>query len=139
MTEHVLDDTALLRLAYPYALDAVSAREESAIGARLAVADPATRSAFRDLTRDVRETMALLSSASSATPPPRLRTRVLDAAVRTPQDPPSAGAARSPRFRWLFLAAAAAVITIVALGAPPVPHYGPGPHPDTKTQLRDTW
>lgn len=114
------DNTApdLLDLAYSYALDAVPASEEAAIDAHLLVTDDETRSAFHDLTREVGETMALVSASTSVTPPAELRARILNAIDDIPQDPPMEptmpGHGRQRRLKWFVLAAAA--ITVLAAG-----------------------
>ncbi|HEY1843218.1 MAG TPA: anti-sigma factor [Mycobacterium sp.] len=100
----------LLGLATPYALNAISDTERAAIERQLAAAPAPVAAAFRDEVRAVRETVAVLSAATSAEPPDRLRSAVL-------------AAARSdiaPRSRWrtaLLAAAAAIVVALAAFGA----------------------
>jgi anti-sigma-K factor RskA len=101
---------ALLELATPYALDAVSENERTAIESRVAVASAAVAAAFGDEVRLVRETMAAVSASAPVEPPAALRRRLL-ASVK-------AGSER--RFRWrrgVLAAAAALAIGLAALGA----------------------
>jgi len=96
----------LLLLATPYALNAVSETERVAIDRQRATAPPAVARAFDDEVRAVRETMAVVSSATASEPPEHLRTAVL------------ASTARPSRWRTAILAAAAAiVVALAAFGA----------------------
>lgn len=96
----------LLQLATPYALNAVSDTERVAIDRQRAAAPRAVADAFDDEVRAVRETMAVVSSATASEPPERLRTAVL------------ASTARPSRWRTAILAAAAAaVVALAAFGA----------------------
>jgi anti-sigma-K factor RskA len=100
----------LLELATPYALNAISDTERVAIHRQLAAAPAAIVRTFRDEVRAVRETMAVVSAATAADPPPHLRTAVLSAA--------QPDTARQSRWRVAFLAAAAAiVVALAAFGA----------------------
>lgn len=77
MTEHT--DFELLELATPYALNAVSDDERADIDRRVAAAPSPVAAAFNDEVRAVRETMAVVSAATTAEPPAHLRTAILDA------------------------------------------------------------
>jgi anti-sigma-K factor RskA len=100
----------LLELATPYALNAIPDTERVAIERQLAAAPSAVAEAFRDEVRAVRETMAVVSAATAADPPARLRTAVLAAA--------QPDTARHPRWRTAVLAAAAAIVVgLAAFGA----------------------
>ncbi|MGB6512759.1 MAG: anti-sigma factor, partial [Mycobacterium sp.] len=110
----------LLELATPYALNAIPDTERVAIERQLAAAPSAVAEAFRDEVRAVRETMAVVSAATAADPPARLRTAVLAAA--------QPDTARHSRWRTAVLAAAAAIVVgLAAFGAgialrpPPTP------------------
>ena len=100
----------LLELATPYALNALSDNERVAVDRQLAAAPTAVAGAFRDEVRAVRETMAVISAATAAEPPDRLRAAVLAGA--------KADTARRSRWRTAVLAAAAAiVVALAAFGA----------------------
>jgi anti-sigma-K factor RskA len=110
----------LLELATPYALNAVSDSERVAIDRQLAAAPTTVAGAFGDEVRAVRETMAVISAATAAEPPDRLRAAVL-AGIQ-------ADTARRSRWRTAVLAAAAAIVVAlaafgagVALRPPPTP------------------
>jgi len=110
----------LLGLATPYALNAISDSERVAIDRQLDAAPTAVAGAFRDEVRIVRETMAVISAATAAEPPDRLRAAVL-AGVQS-------GTVRRSRWRTAVLAAAAAIVVAlaafgagVALRPPPTP------------------
>ncbi|HYY00959.1 MAG TPA: anti-sigma factor [Mycobacterium sp.] len=110
----------LLELATPYALNAISDSERAAIDRQLAAAPTTVADAFGDEVRAVRETMALISAATAAEPPDRLRAAVLAGA--------QADTARRSRWRTAALAAAAAIIVAlaafgagIALRPPPAP------------------
>jgi anti-sigma-K factor RskA len=110
----------LVELATPYALNAISETERVAIERQLAAAPAAVAEAFRDEVRAVRETMAVVSAATAADPPARLRTAVLAAA--------QPDTTRQYRWRVAVLAAAAAIVVgLAAFGAgvalrpPPTP------------------
>jgi anti-sigma-K factor RskA len=110
----------LLELATPYALNAVSDSERAAIDRQLAAAPATVAGAFNDEVRAVRETMAVISAATAAEPPDRLRAAVLAGA--------QSDTARRSRWRTAVLAAAAAIVVAlaafgagVALRPPPTP------------------
>jgi anti-sigma-K factor RskA len=96
----------LLELATPYALNAVSDDERASIDRQVAAAPGPVANAFGDEVRAVHETMALVSSATAAEPPDRLRAAILDAVQR---DTP-----RPSRWRTVVVAAAAAIIVALA-------------------------
>ena len=100
----------LLELATPYALNAISDTERAAIDRQLATAPAAVAEAFRAEVRAVGEAMAMVSAATAADPPARLRDTVLAAAQ------PSTS--RQSRWRTAILAAAAAIVVgLAAFGA----------------------
>jgi anti-sigma-K factor RskA len=100
----------LIELATPYALNALSETERAAIDRQVAVAAGSVAGRFGDEVRAVRDTMAVVSAATGAEPPARLRAGVL-AAVQTRE-------ARRSRWRTAALAAAAAiVVALAAFGA----------------------
>ena len=110
----------LLELATPYALNAISDSERAAIDRQLAAAPTTVADAFGDEVRAVRETLALISAATAAEPPDRLRAAVLAGA--------QADTARRSRWRTAVLAAAAAIVVAlaafgagIALRPPPAP------------------
>lgn len=117
----------LLDLAVPYALHAVSEDERAAIESRLASAGLPVADAFYDEVRAVRETMALVSAASSAEPPPELRDRLLSAVAGDNVRTMPAGRRAGNRWRTAVLSAAAALaigLTAVGIGLslrPPTP------------------
>ncbi|MBW0019761.1 MAG: anti-sigma factor [Mycobacterium sp.] len=90
-------DSELLDLATPYALHAVSDEERADIDRRVAVSRVGVT--FDDEVRAVRETMAVISTATAEQPPARLRAAILGAV-----EP-----ARPSRRRTMIFAAAAAV------------------------------
>ncbi len=97
-------DFDLLELATPYALHSVSNAERVEIDRRVAAAPAPIAAAFDDEVRAVRETMAMLASASIAEPPDQLRSAVL--ALTAPVIVPIV---RQSRWRTAVFAAAAAV------------------------------
>src|SRR5271156_645060 len=100
----------LLELATPYALNAISETERAVIDRQLASAPAAVVEAFRAEVRAVREAMAVVSAATAADPPARLRGAVLAAA--------QPGSSRQSRWRTAVLAAAAAIVVgLAAFGA----------------------
>lgn len=105
MTEHT--DFELLELATPYALNAVSDDERADIDRRVAAAPSPVAAAFNDEVRAVRETMAVVSAATTAEPPAHLRTAILDATKPEVR--------RQSRWRTAAFASAAAIA--VGLGA----------------------
>jgi hypothetical protein len=107
------DRSRLLELAYLYAIDAVDDIERAAIERDRAQTDPATRQAFDEIVRDVRETMARTSAGSAVAPPAHLRNSILS----------SVGVAEpvvtKPRKRWsrrLVMGVAAALAILVGGG-----------------------
>jgi hypothetical protein len=62
-------DFELLELATPYALDAVTDAERADIERRLAEAPKAVADAFHKEVREVRETLAAMSSGTAVEPP----------------------------------------------------------------------
>ncbi|BAX90829.1 anti-sigma factor [Mycobacterium shigaense] len=102
----------LLELAAPYALHAVTDAERADIDRRVAAAPSPIAAAFADEVRAVRETMAVLSAATSAEPPAQLRTTILGLAQ------PAASAKRSVRWRTTVVVSVAAAIVagLTALG-----------------------
>lgn len=99
MTEHT--DFELLELATPYALNAVSDDERADIDRRVAAAPSPVAAAFNDEVRAVRETMAVVSAATTAEPPAHLRTAILDATKPEVR--------RQSRWRTAAFASAAAI------------------------------
>src|SRR5271156_4876765 len=100
----------LLELATPYALNAMPDTERAAIDRQPAAAPSAAAEASRDEVRAVRETMAVVSAATAADPPARLRTAVLAAAQPD----------TTRQYRWggaVWAAAAAIVVGLAAFGA----------------------
>ncbi|MGA8332126.1 MAG: anti-sigma factor [Mycobacterium sp.] len=95
----------LLELATPYALNAISDAERAAVERRLAAASRPIADTFDDEVRAIRETMAIVSAATSAEPPAQLRAAVLGAAQ---SEKPGLG------WRTALLAAAAAIIVGLA-------------------------
>lgn len=127
-------------LSGAYALDALSAEERETFREHLVACQ-----ACRDEVRELRDAAVQMGSAQWSVPPPALRASILEAAARTPQQPPvrsttsgdggsggvggsggsgggegwsGGGGARGPmRRRWpALLAAAAASVTLVAGG-----------------------
>lgn len=97
-----------------YALDAVSAEEESQFQRHLA-----TCASCRGELAELQETAARLGEAAAATPPARLRQVVLEALRRTPQDRPRAaspGSSRGWRPARPLLTAAAVLAVVLGLG-----------------------
>lgn len=105
------NDFELLELAAPYALHAVSDAERADIDRQVAAAPAPVAAAFADEVRAVRETMAVLSAATSVEPPARLRAAVLARAAATP-----AKREHSWRTTALVSVAAAIVAGLTALG-----------------------
>lgn len=117
----------LLDLAAVYALHAVDDRELRDIDAQVADADPSVREQFYAIVRDVRESMARLSSSTAVQPPSTLRTRILANIEAIAHDGPdlvsplvvsldARRAARAPRRKFLYAAAAAAAAVVLSIG-----------------------
>jgi hypothetical protein len=110
----------LLELAAPYALHAVSDAERAEIDRRVAAAPAAVAAAFNNEVRAVRETMAVVSAATTAEPSVGLRAAIL-AAVKPDKQ-------RQPSWRTKAFASAAAVAIGLAgfgLGVMARPHATP--------------
>ncbi|MFV8317954.1 anti-sigma factor domain-containing protein [Mycobacterium sp. 23] len=116
-------DFELLELATPYALHAVSDAERAEIERQVAAAPAPIAAAFHDEVRAVRETLAVLSSASVAEPPDQLRNAVLTAVQHHD------GQRRSFWRTKVFAAAAAVVIGLAGFGLGVLVR----PHPATST------
>lgn len=101
------NDFELLELATPYALDAVSDEERAEIERRVAAAPRPLAAAFEDEVRAVRETLAVVSAATAAEPPARLRAATL-AVTSSP---------RNRQFGWRAAALAATAAAVVVGGA----------------------
>ncbi len=113
-------DFELLELATPYGLHAVSDAERAEIDRRVAAAPSAVAAAFADEVRAVRETMAVVSEATTAEPSVQLRAAIL-AAVK-----PERRRQSSWRTRVLASAAAVAIgLTGFGLGVMTRPHPTP--------------
>ncbi len=113
-------DFGLLELATPYALHAVSEAKRADIDRQVAAAPSPVAAAFYNEVRAVRETMAVVSAATAATPPAQLRTAIL-AAVKPDTD-------RRSRWRTTILASAAAIVIGLAafgVGVLTRPHPAP--------------
>ncbi|SPM33087.1 Anti-sigma-K factor RskA [Mycobacterium rhizamassiliense] len=111
MTEpHELE---LIDLAAPYALHALSDAERADIDRRVAAAPSRIAAVFAEEVRAVRETMAMLSAATTAEPPAHLRAAVLGVA-----HVPTLDAKRPVRWRTTVLVSVAAAIVagLTALG-----------------------
>lgn len=128
-------------LSGAYALDALSAEERITFREHLAACQ-----ACRDEVSELRQAATRMGAAQWSVPPPELRARVLDAASRTPQQPPSGvlaqevapptsdegGPGETRHRRWpSFLAAAAAVIALVTGGALGLEALDSDPAPDS--------
>ena len=107
MTEPTED---LLTLATPYALHAMTEHELAEIDRRVAASPADVAAAFADEVRAVRETMALVASATATEPPDHLRQRLLASLGDAPVvDMQARRKADKPRWRMATIAAAAAV------------------------------
>lgn len=104
--------TELHTLSGAYALDALSPEEAAAFRKHLE-ACPACCQEVREL----RSAAARMGASEAVAPPPYLKTRVLEAANRTPQQPPLVTAIRAGRpSRWSPKLAAAAAAAVLAVG-----------------------
>ncbi|MDT5124904.1 MAG: hypothetical protein QOH54_548 [Mycobacterium sp.] len=126
-------DPDLVALATPYALHAVTQAELEDIERRLAAAPADVARAFADEVRAVRETMAVVSSATAIEPPDHVRDRLLAAVGQPPvRAVPSSPQPRPARWRTIALAAAAAVV--IGVGALGV---GLALRPEAKTSMTE--
>jgi anti-sigma-K factor RskA len=123
----------LMTLATPYALHAVSQAEYDDIELQLASAPELVARAFRAEVRAVRETMAVVSSATAVEPPDQLRERLLaavgDIAPVRQLNPP-----QRRNWRSVVMSAAAALVvglTVVGIGWA----IRPEPKPTTAEQI----
>jgi anti-sigma-K factor RskA len=125
-------DPDLVSLATPYALHAVSQAEYDEIERQLTHAPEPVARAFTDEVRAVRETMAVVSTATAVDPPGRLRDRVLAAIeddARVPRLTPQRREWRST----IIAAAAALVVGLVVVGIGWA--IRPEPKPTTAEQI----
>lgn len=124
----------LLDLAPVVALDAIAPDERDALDAELADAGPETAERFAAEVRGIRETLAVMSTATATEPPAELRARLLasiaiessraedksashhDAAAQDSPPPPISLDERRQRGRRSNFLLAAAAAVIVALG-----------------------
>lgn len=114
-------DLTLLELATPYALDALSTGERADVDRRVAAASAAVATAFHDEVRAVRETMAVVSAATSAEPPAALRSAILAAVEPAPGasskgQPKGQPKGQSPWRTRIFAVAAALAIGLAGFG-----------------------
>ncbi len=104
--------TELHTLSGAYALDALSPEEAAAFRKHLE-ACPACCQEVREL----RSAAARMGASEAVAPPPYLKARVLEAANRTPQQPPLVSAIHAARpSRWSPKLAAAAAAAVLAVG-----------------------
>jgi anti-sigma-K factor RskA len=104
--------TELHTLSGAYALDALSPEEAAAFRKHLE-ACPACCQEVREL----RSAAARMGASEAVAPPPYLKSRVLEAANRTPQQPPLVTAIHAARpSRWSPKLAAAAAAAVLAVG-----------------------
>jgi anti-sigma-K factor RskA len=106
--------TDLHTLSGAYAINALSPQEAEAFREHLAAC-----SACRDEVRELQEAAAMMGASEAMSAPAHLKARVMQAADRTPQQPPKVsdiGTAPTKRRAPKFLLAAAAVALIVAAG-----------------------
>ncbi|MFE7419738.1 anti-sigma factor domain-containing protein [Rhodococcus sp. NPDC057529] len=130
-------NSELVGMAYPYALDALDDSERRELDADLAGTDEDTRSTFTDEVRRIREAFAVVSAVGAVEPPPRVRTRVLDAIRRPVPAPASLAERRSRRRRWQIAVAAAAAVGVLAGGTVIVRQLTEGPAPTMAEQVLD--
>ncbi|OBA63905.1 anti-sigma factor [Mycobacterium sp. 1100029.7] len=118
----------LLELATPYALHAVSDDERADIERQLEAAPASVAAAFGEEVRAVRETMAVVSGATIAEPPARLRAAVLAqvASIQPKQQ-------RRWRTTALVSVAAAIVAGLTAFGVQTL--LRPAPTPSVAEQV----
>jgi hypothetical protein len=108
----------LMTLATPYALHAVSQAENDDIERQLTTAPDLVLRAFADEVRAVRETMAVVSSATAIDPPDQLRDRLL-AAVNDNAPVRRLNPPQRRSWRSVVMSAAAALVvglTVVGIG-----------------------
>ena len=125
-------DPDLMTLATPYALHAVSQAEYDEIERQLAEAPELVARAFTDEVRAVRETMAVVSTATAVEPPDRLRDRVL-AAIEDDAPLPRLTPQRRNWRSTVIAAAAALVVGLVVVGIGWA--IRPEPNPTTAEQI----
>ncbi|MBL1077154.1 anti-sigma factor [Nocardia sp. 2] len=100
----------LLELAFPYALDALDDTDRRAVEHLLDRADDATAAEFRATVRELRETLADMTTVDAVPAPPSVEAALLRALdERTTLD-------RSPSRVLRRLAAAAAVVVAIGIG-----------------------
>jgi anti-sigma-K factor RskA len=104
----------LVYRADAYALGSLTEAERRSVAADLAAADDATRAAFADEVRIIRETLAAVSGVGAISPPPLMREQLLARVDAEPVDDLESRR-RARRVRRVLLAAAAVVV--VAVGA----------------------
>jgi len=109
------DDADLLSFATPYALHALSDADIVEIDRRLRDAPPDVVEAFLSEMRTVRETMAVIATATVVEPPARLRAELLGQISADPVHLIRPDQSRERRWSRVVLAAAAAVA--IGLGA----------------------
>lgn len=108
----------LLDFAYPYALNALSDAERTDVDHALDQADTSVAGIFRSTVRDIREAMATMTIVDARPAPPDLEAslqRALDAQIAASGTVTPLHARRTRTLRWL--AAAAALVAVIALGA----------------------
>ncbi|MBF6177813.1 anti-sigma factor [Nocardia otitidiscaviarum] len=127
-------DTDLLELAYPYALDALTEGERGAVEHALDTADPAVAEGFRDMVRDIRETVAAMTVVDAIPAPAHLEgalQRALDTGA------PRLTMLRRARRRSLWWVAAAVMLVAISITAGAALLRAPAPdHGITAQQIR---
>lgn len=113
----------LLDLAPVYALHAVDDRELREIDAQVAAADPEVRQQFNTIVREVRESMARLSTSTAVRPPETLRAHILANIEALSQQPGAVvslddrrNRTRPAPKRFSYAIAAAAAAVLLSLG-----------------------
>ncbi|KAF0848654.1 anti-sigma factor [Nocardia caishijiensis] len=103
--------------AYPYALDALDARERHDIEERLAAEGTVVAAEFHANVRRIQETLAALTAMDVVTPPAQLEAAILQALDQRGAQPLRTNSvAGRGRARWLAAAAAAVVLAGAAVG-----------------------
>ncbi|MFE3446001.1 anti-sigma factor domain-containing protein [Nocardia sp. NPDC059180] len=122
----------LLDLAYPYALDALSDADRREVERLLDEADEPTAAEFRGTVRAVRETLASMTVIDAVPAPPNVEDALLRAIDEQSAtvEVLSERRGRVRRVRWL--AAAAALIVAIAVGAGVASYLG---RPDDAGQV----